>query len=188
LILVVVGLALAGLAALYFWGPLSPAQEVAVTAVSKVNPDQAYTVLNASGYVVAQRKAAVSSKSTGRLARLDEEEGSRVKQGQIIAALENEDLVAARNQAQAQVREAEAGLVSAQAELADAQLQYQRYKNLVARTSSPARTLTLPRPAIKRPRLGWPRPKLTSAPPRRLWLKPRLLWDILTFAAPSKAW
>ena len=132
LILVFVGLVLAGLAALYFWGPLSPAQEVAVTVVSKVYPAQAYTVLNASGYVVAQRKAAVSSKSTGRLARLDVEEGSRVKKGQILAALENEDLVAARNQAEAQVKEAEAGLVSAQAELTDAQLQYQRYKNLVA--------------------------------------------------------
>ena len=132
LILALVGLALAGLAALYFWGPLSPAQEVAVTVVSKVYPAQAYTVLNASGYVVAQRKAAVSSKSTGRLARLDVEEGSRVKKGQIMASLENEDLVAARNQAQAQVREAEANLVSAQAELTDAHLQYQRYKNLVA--------------------------------------------------------
>ena len=132
LILILVGLILASLAALYFWGPLSPAQEVAVTVVAKVYPAQAYTVLNASGYVVAQRKAAVSSKSTGRLAHLAVEEGSRVKKGQVLASLENEDLVAARNQAEAQVREAEAGLVSAQAELTDAQLQYQRYKALVA--------------------------------------------------------
>jgi RND family efflux transporter MFP subunit len=132
LILTLVGITLAGLAALYFWGPLSPAREVAVTVVAKVYPAQAYTVLNASGYVVAQRKAAVSSKSTGRLAYLGVEEGSRVKKGQIMASLENEDLVAARNQAGAQVREAEAGLVSAQAELTDAQLQYQRYKTLVA--------------------------------------------------------
>uniref|UniRef100_A0A7V6A5V6 Efflux RND transporter periplasmic adaptor subunit n=1 Tax=Desulfobacca acetoxidans TaxID=60893 RepID=A0A7V6A5V6_9BACT len=132
LILALAGLVLAGLAGLYFWGPLHPAREVTVTVVAKVYPAQAYTVLNASGYVVAQRKAAVSSKSTGRLARLDVEEGSRVKKGQIIAALENEDLVAARNQTQAQVKEAEAGLVSAQAELTDAQLQYLRYQNLVA--------------------------------------------------------
>ncbi len=132
LVLVLVGLVLAVFTALYFWGPLSPAREVAVTVVSKVYPAQAYTVLNASGYVVAQRKAAVSSKSTGRLAHLDVEEGNRVKKGQIIAALENEDLVAARNQTEAQVKEADADLVSAQAELTDAQLQYQRYKNLVA--------------------------------------------------------
>jgi len=100
--------------------------------VAKVYPAQAYTALNASGYVVAQRKAAVSSKSTGRLAYLGVEEGSRVKKGQVMASLENEDLVAARNQAEAQVREAEAGLVSAQAELTDARLQHQRYKTLVA--------------------------------------------------------
>ena len=81
LILVLVSLALAAVAALYLWGPLSPAQEVAVTVVAKVYPAQAYTALNASGYVVAQRKAAVSSKSTGRLAHLAVEEGSRVKKG-----------------------------------------------------------------------------------------------------------
>ena len=131
LILGLVGLALAGLAVLYFWGPLSPAQEVAVTVVAKIYPAQAYTVLNASGYVVAQRKAAVSSKSTGRLAFLGVEEGSRVKKGQVLARLENEDLMAARNQAMAQVKEAQAGLVSARAELTDADLQYQRLNTLL---------------------------------------------------------
>jgi RND family efflux transporter MFP subunit len=119
------------LAALYFWGPLSPAQEVAVTVAAKVYPAQAYTVLNASGYVVAQRKAAVSSKSTGRLAFLGVEEGSRVKKGQVMASLENEDLTAARDQGVAQVKQAEADLVSARAELTDAELQYQRFKTLV---------------------------------------------------------
>ncbi len=131
LILVLVCLVLAVLAALYFWGPLRPTEEVAVTVVSKVYPAQAYTVLNASGYVVAQRKAAVSSKSTGRLEYLGVEEGSRVKKGQVLASLENEDLEAARNQAGARVKEAQAGLVSAQAELTDARLQYQRTKTLV---------------------------------------------------------
>ena len=131
LILVLVCLVLAVLAALYFWGPLRPSEEVAVTVVSKVYPAQAYTVLNASGYVVAQRKAAVSSKSTGRLEYLGVEEGSRVKKGQVLASLENKDLIAARNQAVAQVKEAQAGLVSAQAELHDAELQYQRTKTLV---------------------------------------------------------
>ena len=126
------GLLLLLLALLYFFGPLRPAPEVAVTRATRIYPSQAFTVLNASGYVVAQRKAAVSSKSTGRLVYLGVEEGSRVKKGQVMASLENEDLVAARNQAAAQVREAEAGLASAQAELTDAALQYRRYKTLVA--------------------------------------------------------
>ena len=119
------------LLALYLWGPLRPAQEVTVAVASRLYPAQAFTVLNASGYVVAQRKAAVSSKSTGRLAYLGVEEGSRVKKGEIIASLENEDLVAAKNQAAASVKEAQAGLVNARAELVDAELQYKRYKTLV---------------------------------------------------------
>jgi RND family efflux transporter MFP subunit len=131
IILIVLGAVLLILAGLYFWGPLQPAQEVATTVVARLYPAQAYTVLNASGYVVAQRKAAVSSKSTGRLAFLGVEEGSRVKKGQIIATLENEDLMAARNQAAAQVKQAEADLGTARAELVDARLQYRRYKTLV---------------------------------------------------------
>ena len=103
------------LAGLYFWGPLQPSQEVKAWVVAKIYPAQAYTQLNASGYVVAQRKAAVSSKSTGRLAFLGVEEGSRVQKGQVIATLENEDLVAARNQAESQIRESEANLLAAQA-------------------------------------------------------------------------
>lgn len=116
---------------LYLWGPLKPAQKVVTVAVSRVYPSQAFTLLNASGYVVPQRKASVSSKSTGRLAYLGVEEGSRVKKGQIMAALENEDLVAQRDQAAAQVRDAQAALASAEAELTDARLQYERFKSLV---------------------------------------------------------
>ena len=133
LILGLVGAALLILLALYLWGPLQPAQEVTPYVVSRLYPAQAYTQLNASGYVVAQRKAAVSSKSTGRLAFLGVEEGSRVKKGQILASLENEDLVAQRNQAESQIGEAQAGLAQAQAELADANLQHRRYKDLVAK-------------------------------------------------------
>jgi RND family efflux transporter MFP subunit len=130
---VALGALLAILVFLYLWGPLQPAREVTTALVSRVYPGQAYTVLNASGYVVAQRKAAVSSKSTGRLAFLGVEEGSRVKKGEIMASLENEDLAAARNQAIAQIKDAEANLVSARAEQTDAKLQYQRYRTLRAK-------------------------------------------------------
>ena len=137
LIIIALGLVLLSLIALFLWGPLQMAREVTTTVVARLYPAQAYTVLNASGYVVAQRKAAVSSKSTGRLVFLGVEEGSRVKQGQILASLENEDLIAARNQAVAQVKQAEADLGTAQAELVDARLQYQRYKTLVAQDLVP---------------------------------------------------
>jgi RND family efflux transporter MFP subunit len=106
---------------------------VATAVAARVYPAQAYAALNASGYVVAQRKAAVSSKSTGRLAFLGVEEGSRLKKGEILATLENEDLVASRDQAAAQIKEAQANLAQAQAELSDSKLQYDRYKDLVAK-------------------------------------------------------
>ena len=99
LILIFLGLILLGLAGLYLWGPLQGASEVTTTVVSRLYPAQAHRVLNASGYVVAQRKAAVSSKSTGRLVYLGVEEGSRVKKGQILASLENEDLIASPGEA-----------------------------------------------------------------------------------------
>jgi len=107
-------------------------QTVQVAPVIKIYPSQAVTLLNASGYVVAQRKASVSSKSTGRLVFLGVEEGSRVKKGAIIARLENDDLMAARDRAAANLNAAKAALAQAEAELTDARLQYERLKTLLA--------------------------------------------------------
>ena len=116
---------------LYWKGVLEPAKEVEVTTVSLIYPSQAYTVLNASGYVVAQRKAAVASKGTGRLEILSVEEGSRVKKGQIIARLENADVQAAISQAQANVNTARANLGQIEAEIKDAQLKDDRSRRLI---------------------------------------------------------
>ncbi len=124
----------AGLGALSWWlvtGPLW-AVKVQVAPVIKLYPSQAVTLLNASGYVVAQRKASVSSKSTGRLAYLGVEEGSRVKKGEIIARLENDDLTAARDRAASNLNAAKATLGQAEAELTDARLSYHRLKQLLA--------------------------------------------------------
>ncbi len=93
-------------------------------------PSRALTILNASGYVVAQRKAAVSSKATGRLEHLYVEEGKFVKQGDVIAQLENDDLKAALEEAQAGLKVATADLNNAEAELEDATLNFNRQKSL----------------------------------------------------------
>jgi RND family efflux transporter MFP subunit len=118
---------------LYFQGILQPSKSVQVVTVSRIYPSQTFTLLNASGYVVAQRKAAVASKITGRLVSLMVEEGSRVKEGQIIARLENEDTIAARDQALAQRKVAEANLEEARAEMNVAALTYDRNKRLLER-------------------------------------------------------
>lgn len=116
---------------LYFAGIIAPATSVEVVSVSQIYPSQTFTLLNASGYVVAQRKAAVASKITGRLVSLYVSEGSRVKKGQVIARLENEDAEATREQAKANLSVANANLEQVRAELKDATLTYNRNKRLI---------------------------------------------------------
>jgi RND family efflux transporter MFP subunit len=118
---------------LYLKGFIAPAVSVEVVTVSQIYPSQSFTDLNASGYVVAQRKAAVASKITGRLVSLMVEEGSRVKEGQVIARLENEDTLAARDQAEANLKVARANLEGAKAEFEEAFLTFNRDKQLIAR-------------------------------------------------------
>ena len=119
------------IAILYGTGVLKPAVEVEVANVTQVYPSQTFTLLNASGYVVAQRKAAVASKVTGRLISLMVEEGNEVKKGEIIARLENEDVTASRDQAAAALKAAQHNLELAQAELTEAELAFNRYKELL---------------------------------------------------------
>ena len=74
-------------------------------------------VLTASGYIVARREAIVSSKIQGRLSELRVEEGSVVREGEMLARLESTDLVASVERAQAQVQQSDAQVGSAQAQV-----------------------------------------------------------------------
>src|SRR5437016_8042219 len=85
-------------------GALSAALPVRLTPATMVSPMRAGAVLVASGYVVAQRKAAVASKGTGRLVYLGVVEGDRVRAGQVIARIEDADVKAQLAQAQANVQ------------------------------------------------------------------------------------
>ena len=130
---VAAGLVLILLILLYSLGLLRPATEVQVASVVQIYPSQGLTLLNASGYVVAQRKSALASKVTGRLIWLGVEEGSRIKKGDVIARLESEDVEAAERQARANLNNARANLDSARAELNDATLAMNRNKELVSK-------------------------------------------------------
>lgn len=104
---------------------------VETVTVAQAYPSQNYTLLNATGYVVAQRKAALSSKATGRLEWLGVLEGSHVKQNEVVARLENRDVAASLGQAQANVKVAQANLELGQAELLDAQRDFKRTGDLL---------------------------------------------------------
>jgi HlyD family secretion protein len=122
------------LAAGGIWFALQPrAQTVQTTPVVTAYPSQQFVVLNSTGYVVAQRKAAIASKATGRLEWLGVAEGSRVKAGDVIARLDNRDVAAQAQSAEANVRAARAALDQALAEERDAQAQHKRNVDLVAK-------------------------------------------------------
>jgi RND family efflux transporter MFP subunit len=130
--IVVAALMILLLGILYTTGIIAPAVTVDVTTISLVYPSQSLSALNASGYIVAQRKAAVAAKVTGQLVALMVEEGSKVKKNQVIARLESQDVTAIKNQAAANLNTAKATREQAKAERDNALQEYNRYKKLVA--------------------------------------------------------
>jgi HlyD family secretion protein len=72
------------------------APEVSTARSIVLTPTQASTVLTSSGYVVARRKAEISPKSVGRISWINLEEGQKVKEGELVARLENQELKATR--------------------------------------------------------------------------------------------
>jgi len=97
--------------------------EVKLTSAVLQKPGQTVASLNASGYVVAQRKAAIASKGTGRLIYLGVVEGDKVKKNQIIGKLENTDIMPL-------IEEAKANLELYNADLMNAESTFKREKEL----------------------------------------------------------
>jgi len=110
-IITVIVLVVVGFAIYYGYTKLFTADiEVSLTSVTLQTPAQSNAVLTASGYVVAQRKAAVASKATGRLVQLGVVEGDAVFKNQIIARIEDSDIKAQLEQAKANQKLSEADL------------------------------------------------------------------------------
>lgn len=117
----------------FFAGSGSTAGPVETGVAILSTPAQENSVMVASGYVVAQRKAAVASKGTGRLESLFVIEGDKVVAGQLLGTLESQDVKAALDQAKANLNVAVAGLTSAQTELEESKLNLDRSKSLFDR-------------------------------------------------------
>ncbi len=114
---------------------LTPAPSVQTTAAAWIYPSQVVASFNASGYVVAQRRASVASKGTGRIAYLGVREGIAVKEGQVLARLENEDLRAEKAQIDAQLAAARSDLARAETDVRTAERGYRRYQSLLDRNA-----------------------------------------------------
>ena len=145
-------------------GALGSAVPVQLAPATMVSPIRSGAVLIASGYVVAQRKAAVASKGTGRLVYLGVVEGDRVRTGQVIARIEDLDVRAQLAQAQANLDLSRAELHDAERTLLDsgftsqasydaAEARYQRVKAgiAVAQASVQAAEVALENTVIRAP-------------------------------------
>jgi RND family efflux transporter MFP subunit len=125
-LLAVVAVAI-GAAAYFLMGRSLRAKKVEIVTASVVTEGQASTVLTATGYVEAERKADLSPKITSRITELNVTEGSRVRKNDVIARLDHTDI-------DAQLAEARASWVNARAELA-------RQRSLTQQGLSPQSTL-----------------------------------------------
>jgi HlyD family secretion protein len=101
-----------GIAALAYRALASQTPEVEVVRATAEGSDVAgSTVLSASGYIVAHHKISVNSKVTGRVAWIGVEKGDKVKEGQVLVRLEDDEFRAQYEQAKGAVASAKARLM-----------------------------------------------------------------------------
>ena len=106
--------------------------EVEVAAVTVRGAGTQASVLNASGYVTARRRATVSSKVTGRIVEVNVEEGMAVREGQVLARLDDASVRATMGLIKAQLEAARRAIPESEVRLAEAQLTLQRRERLRA--------------------------------------------------------
>jgi len=129
-VLVVLGVVGAGA---WYWATALQAVSVKVAPVTARggNASAPGAVLNASGYVVARRRATVSSKVTGKVLDVLLEEGQPVREGQILAHLDDTQPRATLALAEAQLASARKAAAEDQARLQQAEVTLQRRAALV---------------------------------------------------------
>jgi RND family efflux transporter MFP subunit len=127
-----------GIGSWYFLRPNAPAGTAAASSAGQgthsggaIDPNipahpAGGTALDASGYIVAQRQATVSAKALGRVVDLRIEDGQRVRQGEIVARLDDTNTRAGLLAAQAQLAQAQASLDAASVAVADADPIFER--------------------------------------------------------------
>ena len=116
----------------YQWLNRERPLEVEAVAVTERAAGAQASVLNASGYVTARRRATISSKVTGKLVEVNVEEGMAVREGQILARLDDAAARAAFALAQAQLVAAQGAMRETEVRLAEAQVTLKRYVQLAA--------------------------------------------------------
>ena len=120
----------AGGGAWYWFKRERPVEVEVVTVTERAAGTQA-SVLNASGYVTARRRATISSKVTGKVIEVNVEEGMAVSQGQVLARLDDSTLRAAIALARAQLEAARQAVPEIEVRLAEARVNLRRQEQLM---------------------------------------------------------
>jgi HlyD family secretion protein len=128
--LVVLVLLAGGGAGGWFWYTRERPIEVEVSAVTERAAGTQASVLNASGYVTARRRATVSSKVTGKLTEVNVEEGMAVREGQVLARLDDSTVSATLALARAQLEASRRAVPEIEVRLAEAQTNLKRRERL----------------------------------------------------------
>lgn len=138
----------------FVYGRLNAATDVEVYRVKSASTASATpagsVILNATGYIVAHHKIAVASKVVGRVQWIGVEKGDKVREGQVIVRLEDDEYRAQLQQAQGQlaalearlkealagsrpeeIATAKANVEQAKADLANAEVTFRRTEQLV---------------------------------------------------------
>ena len=133
LLIVLAAVLVLGAAGAAYWRSHQTAPEVRLASVEAPAPGESTrgAVLDASGYVVARRKATVSSKVTGKIVAAHVEEGMVVAQGQILARLDDSLITRQVALAESQVETAKRRLAETEVLLREAQINLGRTRELV---------------------------------------------------------
>lgn len=137
---------LLGIAALAY-RVLSPeaAEVQVVRAAAEGGNDAGSIVLSAGGYIVAHHKINVNSKVTGRVAWIGVEKGDKVKEGQVVVRLEDQEFRAQYEQAKGAVAAARAFLEQLQNGSRPEEIQQARHNLDEARATAANDKITLDR-------------------------------------------
>lgn len=103
---------------------------VEVTTATKVEAGGRQSLLNASGYVTPRRRATIAAKITGRVTGVFFDEGTHVRQGQLLATLDDSDAKRALDSAKADRESAQAAIADYVVQLKNAKVQLGRAQQL----------------------------------------------------------
>jgi len=115
------------------WARLRPPVVQTAVARAAAPGGSAGSVLDASGYVTARLQATVSAKITGKVTEVLIEEGMRVREGAVLARLDDTEARAGLGLAQAQLVAARSQLAEVRAQLDQAERDYTRQQGLYDR-------------------------------------------------------